>query len=155
MVLKWLSSLFAPDDRLGRVSFPSDAYAAPVDAISALLNAGFTEDEWATFDAREPGGEWVTVQVSGTHVNTLAEPVDLPGVLRAAGLEALADAAQPSGAGEQMKAQAMPEGGQPVDRTLHALSDAIAAELAEAVNAIFRHHFGLPETYELSGYRER
>jgi len=38
MVLKWLSSLFAPDDRLGRVSFPSDAYAAPVDAISALMD---------------------------------------------------------------------------------------------------------------------
>jgi len=156
VVLGWLTALFTKDDRLGHVQYPGGAYSSPVEAIAALLNAGFTENEWASFDARDGGGDWVTVQVRGDSINTLSEPIDLPAVLQAAGLEALAAKARPADMAEQRRAQAHdPQWMErPVEGTLFSLPGATTAELAETVHAIFRQHFGFSRMYKLVGSRE-
>lgn len=153
----WLRNILSKDERLSTVEYPSAQYATQVDAIVALLDAGFTENEWASFDARDAGGdEWVTVQVWGHRINTLAEPVDLAAALRAAGLEALATLAHKASVREQNRAQYHdPEFMQKVTPgTLFSLNDATNAELAEAVHAIFQHHYGFSNMYELEGARE-
>lgn len=159
MVLGWLTALFsnATDHRLGRVQHPGGAYRSPVEAMAALLDAGFTENEWASFDARDGGGDWVTVQVRGAQVNTLSEPVDLMGVLRAAGFDKLANKTQPADMAEQRRSQAheIEWHERPVAGTLFSIAGATSAELAEVVNAVFRQHYGFSPMYELIGTRER
>lgn len=73
----------------------------------------------------------LVIQVAGDTVNTRLEPVGLPRVLRAAALHDLIDRLQPSDT----------EG-------LTEVRGAGPHELAQVVDAVFRHHFGLPTRYE-------
>lgn len=155
----WLTSLLSgpADDRLDHVRYPDSAYATQVDAIASLLSTDLREYEWASFDARDgEGSEWVTVQVRGARVNTLAEPVDLIGMLRAAGHETLANKAQPADMAEQRRAQAFDVEfhERPVVETLFSIAGATPAELAEVVHAIFTQHYSFSPMYELNGSRQ-
>lgn len=125
------------------VAAPSPEHPHQVDAIASLI-ARLDEDQWATFEARNPPGESVVIEVAGPPaygINTCTEEIDLPAIARAIGLTAVADAITP--------------GGERDDRTMHTAPGASAAELAELVNAIFRHHHRLPPEYVVEGRRQQ
>jgi hypothetical protein len=159
MVLGWLTAMLAraQDDQLDHVQCPGAVYSAQIEAITALLESEFRKYEWASFDAHDgASGHTVTVRVSGTQVNTLTEPIDLPGVLRAAGLEALAAKVNVEEATKQHRTQAhdVQWGEQPVAGTLFSLPVAMANELAVIVNTVFRQRYGFSPMYAFFGFRE-
>lgn len=148
----WLRKLFTGEKRLDAVKYPSAQFATQVDAIAALLDWCTGKYDWASFDAREsPGTKWITVEICDEQINTLTEPVDLKKLLQEAGLPALAEVVRPADEAEQRRRQAREDLEQPIQFTLHELEGATHAELAEAVHAIFRFHFGLSPMYQLVG----
>jgi len=122
------------------VTAPSDAYPTQVqmyeDLITELLQ-NWHEGGWAHLevDAAPP----IVVQVGAPSlVNTCTEPIDLPGLLRALGLEALAEVTHRVDD----------------DPSLHRIDGATPAELAQAVHAVFGMHEGLGESYVVRGWLE-
>lgn len=104
---------------------------APVDVIETMLtHAASLGGRWqTTFDAG--GGR--RVQVAGDHIFT-PEPVELADLARRLGLTALAGQIVAGGRG----------GG---DARLHRVPDGAPGEIAALVDAIFRLHHDLTESY--------
>lgn len=119
------------------VKSPSEEYPLPIDAISAILAGCDLDDGWVSFVVKYGGAEHI-VEVAGTSISSCAVKIDLPSMLRDAGLNALAEMAHPGGKKQD-------------DLTLHELPGASPQELAEVVNVVFRYHHKLPENYEVSG----
>ena len=119
------------------VNAPSEEYPLPIDAISAILAGCDLEDGWVSFVVKFGGAKHI-VEVAGTSINSCAVEIDLPSLLREAGLNALAETAHPGGKKQN-------------DLTLYELPGASAQELAEVVNVVFRYHHKLPEDYEILG----
>ncbi|MBN2491132.1 MAG: hypothetical protein JXQ29_09805 [Planctomycetes bacterium] len=116
-------------------SSPSAEYPEPLLFLEAVLERYRWETNRAafvTFSAPSPRGEEIVLQVLGVTLNTCAEPVDLSAVLARAGWQDLATRVYPAG------------------ENLHELRGAGSAELARAVDAVFRHHFGLPAGYRVA-----
>ncbi|MCC7291349.1 MAG: hypothetical protein IT449_04700 [Phycisphaerales bacterium] len=119
-------------DRLGLVgTSPSPEYPDPVPLFEETVERHFKfhmDGGWATFEAQREGGA-VVVQVVNATVNTCKEPVRMAVVLERAGLSDLAKRVSE------------------LDHDLFKISSAGPHELAQAVDAVFRHHYGLPIGY--------
>lgn len=122
----------------GHVIAPSPRYATAIEAIVALLTE-MKSPHWATFESHRRDGEVAIVEVAGATINTCNEEVDLRAIARTIGLDVLADAINTGG-----------ERGD--DHTLHIVSGASVAELAELVNALFIHHYRLSASYRIEGF---
>ncbi len=120
------------------VEAPSAEYPRPLDAMAAILEhylGADTDESWVTFEAQGTERS-ATVQVAGRVINLLLEGhVDLPGILRRNGLDALAGGCTPSD-------------------DMWILKDAGASELAMAVHTVFVDHHALGEGYRLRGFIE-
>ncbi len=111
--------------------FRSSDYATPIammeDAI-AQLRTRHEGEGWVTFEARGPRGKLV-VETTVDCVNTCQETVDIASLLRSAGERELAGR---TGAPQ---------------KCLVYVRDATPRELALAVDAVFRQHYGLGREY--------
>ena len=120
---------------------PSEAYPTPVhmyEHLLADLRDNWHEGGWATLRAVRPAPIVVQVTPDGD-VNAGLDQVDLPAMLRRAGLDALADATSTT---------------HPGDRSCWRVRDATPAELAQAVHAIFSVHHALGADYAVIGWLE-
>ena len=119
------------------VEAPNEEYPTPIDAIAAILADCDLENGWVSFVVKFGGAKHI-VEVAGTSLNSCAVEIDLPSLLREAGLNALAEIVHPGGKKQD-------------DRTLYEIPGASPQELAEVVNVVFRYHHKLPENYEVHG----
>lgn len=109
------------------------AHPTPIDAIAAAASlAHRAEGAWATCEARDPiSGATRVVQYAPPHVNLCLETCDLQGVLAEAGLDIAAEPVEGDDVGGLWAVQT-------------------ADHAAAAIDAVFRHHFGLGPIYEVS-----
>lgn len=119
------------------VKSPSEDYPSPIDAISAILAGCDLDNGWVSFVVKFGGAKHI-VEVAGTTINSCAVEIDLPSLLREAGLNALAETAHAGGKKQD-------------DLTLHELPGASAQELAEVVHVVFRYYHKLPDNYDVHG----
>lgn len=119
-------------DRLGLVGIcPTPEYPEAIPLLEEAVERHFKfhmDGGWASFEAQRERGE-VVVEVVNMTVNTCLEPVRMAVVLEQEGLSDLARRVRDLG------------------DNLFEISGAGSHELAQVVDAVFRHHYELPIGY--------
>jgi len=131
-------------DTLSLVQAPSAEYPTARAAIEAIVRAhpkiGESGD-WLTFEAGDETRSAI-IEIGDHRANFGTTRVDLPAVLRDAGLDALAECVRPAGRNGN-------------DPTLWLIDDASPEELTEIVDFAFTRVFGLGPSYRVNGRHQR
>ena len=127
----WLAGRKPEERRTIIPQGPAPTGVNPIDLMEDAIRRCREEggDGWVTFKVAGENRPERIVEVAGDHLNTCLEEVDVPALLRAVGLTALADSAAAGSTG------------------IWTFPGASPAELAAAADAVFRLHYGMGEAY--------